>query len=148
MKGQLKGLILKGESKEDVDKYIEKGRKMAEKKTVQSPKQMTKKDEANAGRLKELYEELEHYKKEAQKSSFFNVNVNKTQAKIDKLLGKTPTTQTVKQTFSKSPEEKRVIDEARSDWNNQCKLYMSGNVPFRDKTSKACYERHARAAGL
>lgn len=42
----------------------------------------------------------------------------------------------------------RIIDAARDDWNDQCKRFMSGNVPFRDKNSKECYNRHARAAGL
>lgn len=50
-----------------------------------------------------------------------------------------------------SPEEqlkKQVKEEASADWNNQCKMFMSGKVPFRDKTARACYDRHAKAAGL
>lgn len=50
-----------------------------------------------------------------------------------------------------SPEEqlkKQVKEEARADWNNQAKMFMSARVPFRDKTARACYDRHAKAAGL
>jgi len=42
----------------------------------------------------------------------------------------------------------RVVDEAREDWNSQCKLFMSGKIPFRDRNAKECYNRHARAAGI
>lgn len=38
-------------------------------------------------------------------------------------------------------EEKKIRDIARADWNEQCKNFMMGYAPFRDKTAKACYER-------
>ena len=44
-----------------------------------------------------------------------------------------------------TPEEQEVIDESRADWNNQCIRFMQGIIPFRDKTAKACYERHKKS---
>lgn len=41
-------------------------------------------------------------------------------------------------------EDKPIVEAARVDWSNQCKNFMSGGIPFKDETSKACYERHKR----
>lgn len=40
--------------------------------------------------------------------------------------------------------EKKISQIAGDDWNNQCRRFMSGHIPFRDKTAKACYLRHEK----
>jgi hypothetical protein len=42
-----------------------------------------------------------------------------------------------------SQEEKIIAEIARWDWNEQCKKFLQG-IPFRDKSAKACYERHKK----
>ena len=39
-------------------------------------------------------------------------------------------------------KEKQAKDDARTDWNNQCKSFMMYSTPFKDKTAKECYLRH------
>jgi hypothetical protein len=46
-----------------------------------------------------------------------------------------------------SPEEKKIVEAARQDWQEQCKRSFQG-VPFRDKSAKECLARHKRMAGL
>jgi hypothetical protein len=46
-----------------------------------------------------------------------------------------------------TPEIKPIVEAARQDWNNQCKLFMH-RIPFRDKTAKDCFNRHLREAGI
>lgn len=38
--------------------------------------------------------------------------------------------------------EKMAVQEARDDWNNQCKRFMQSKIPFRDRTMEECLERH------
>lgn len=43
-----------------------------------------------------------------------------------------------------TPEEKMTVQEARDDWNNQCKRFMLYKTPFKDQTMKKCLERHQK----
>lgn len=43
-------------------------------------------------------------------------------------------------------QQKQIRDRASNDWNEQCRRFMSGKIPFRDKTARKCYERHLRNA--
>lgn len=37
--------------------------------------------------------------------------------------------------------EKKAKERAGKEWNEQCKAFMQGRCPFRDKTARQCYER-------
>ena len=39
-------------------------------------------------------------------------------------------------------KQKQIAQEARDDWNWQCKRFMQSRIPFRDKTMKDCLKRH------
>ena len=39
-------------------------------------------------------------------------------------------------------EQKKIIDSAQADWNQQCKSFMLHKIPSKDKTMKACLKRH------
>jgi len=44
--------------------------------------------------------------------------------------------------------EKAAIEAAHRDWDEQAKRLMLCWIPFRDKSLKACIDRHLKEAGL
>ena len=47
--------------------------------------------------------------------------------------------------MEKETAKKLAAEYAQVDWNNQCKRFMSGSIPFTDKSKKDCYERHLKS---
>ena len=129
-----------------------------EKPKVQEPVKQKKvrkhPDEAHRDKLQEINVKLETLRKsiaadeaKGYKSLTDIQTYNRLAKQRDKLLG-IPPVSIDKKTGRYNTYQKRVIQEARDDWNRQCKAFMLNKTPFRDKNAEETFERHKRISGV